>query len=67
MTGCYWGLIHFTRLVFLAVSQIEEALEKVVALFTYINDKDVFGEIYRCVITRYGRCTTRYYRMYPVT
>ena len=31
--------------------QIEEALDAVVALFAYINDKDVFGEIYRRVVT----------------
>lgn len=27
--------------------QIEEELEKVVQLFSYVADKDVFGEIYR--------------------
>ena len=26
----------------------EDALEKVVQLFAFITDKDLFGEIYRC-------------------
>lgn len=30
-----------------ADAQLEEALEAVVQLFSFVNDKDMFGEIYR--------------------
>jgi hypothetical protein len=52
-------------------AQVEDLLERVVQLFTFVTDKDLFGDIYRCassyherdfvlmlVSVRAHRCTT---------
>jgi hypothetical protein len=39
--------VHFLPPRPVLLLQVEEALERVVQLFSYIADKDVFGEIYR--------------------
>ncbi len=49
-------------------AEIEDSLEKVVQLFSFITDKDLFGEMYRCVACdlfltlsgRWRRCWRRH-------
>jgi hypothetical protein len=31
-------------------AQVEDLLERVVQLFTFVTDKDLFGDIYRCAL-----------------